>query len=462
MRWRAGLTPAHQVPDSAHTGVASLKAAQVAIIGGGPAGLMAAEVLANGGAQVDLYDAMPSIGRKFLLAGKGGLNLTHAEPAAQFTQRYGAGEPQLLASVGQFGADQVREWAQGLGIATFVGTSSRVFPIEKKAAPLLRAWQKRLREAGVCFHMRHRWTGWNSARSMGFATPAGAIELSPAVVILALGGGSWARLGSDGAWVPWLRDQNVTVAPLKPSNCGFDIAWSEHFRSRFAGHPLKSVRLMFDEDAALPFRRDGECMITDSGIEGGLIYAASARLREHIAATGFARVTLDLLPQHQPDRVLRELRHPRGARSQASHLKSRLGFYGVKAGLLREVLPREGFAEPLRLAAAIKALPLTLIAPRPLDEAISSAGGVCFAALDEHLMLERLPGVFCAGEMLDWEAPTGGYLLTACLATGRAAGLGALAWLARASADGSDPQVCDPAAVGRQDGARLLLDEAAP
>ena len=462
MRRRAGLTPAHQVPDSAHTGVASFKAAQVVIIGGGPAGLMAAEVLASGGAQVDLYDAMPSIGRKFLLAGKGGLNLTHAEPAAQFTQRYGAGEPQLLASIAQFGADQVRAWAQGLGIATFVGTSSRVFPIEKKAAPLLRAWQKRLREAGVRFHMRHRWTGWNSDRGLNFATPAGAIEAAPAVVILALGGGSWARLGSDGAWVPWLRGDNVAVAPLKPSNCGFAIAWSEHFRSRFAGHPLKSVRLMFDEDAAEPFRRVGECMITDSGIEGGLIYAASARLREHIAATGSARVTLDLLPQHEPERVLRELRHPRGARSQASHLKSRLGLYGVKAGLLREALPREGFAEPLRLAAAIKALPLTLIAPRPLDEAISSAGGVCFAALDEHLMLKRLPGVFCAGEMLDWEAPTGGYLLTACLATGRAAGLGALAWLARVSADGPDPQVRDPAVAERQDGARLLLDEAAP
>ena len=423
---------------------------------------MAAEVLSRGGVRVDLYDAMPSIGRKFLLAGKGGLNLTHAEPAAQFLKRYGAGNPQLLARIAQYGADQVRGWATGLGIETFVGTSSRVFPIEKKAAPLLRAWQRRLREAGVNFHMRHRWTGWNSDRGLTFATPAGAIELKPAVVILALGGGSWARLGSDGAWVPWLRDQNVTVAPLKPSNCGFDIAWSEHFRSRFAGHPLKSVRLMFDGDAAEPFRRDGECMITDTGIEGGLIYAASARLREQIAATGSARIELDLLPQHEPDRVLRELQHPRGSRSQASHLKSRLGVSGVKAGLLREALPREGFAEPLRLAAAIKALPLTLIAPRPLDEAISSAGGVSFAALDQHLMLQSLAGVFCAGEMLDWEAPTGGYLLTACLATGRAAGMGALAWLARESAAEPQPAAHGPAVLERDAGEGLAHDQARP
>ena len=441
--------------------MASLKAAPVAIIGGGPAGLMAAEVLSAGGARVDLYDAMPSIARKFLLAGKGGLNLTHAEPAALFMQRYAAGNPQLLASIGQFGADQVRAWAQGLGIETFVGSSSRVFPLEKKAAPLLRAWQKRLREAGVDFHMRHRWTGWNSTRGLGFATPSGAIEVKPALTILALGGGSWARLGSDGGWVPWLRGENVPVASLKPANCGFDIAWSEHFRSRFAGHPLKSVRLLFDEDAGEPFRRDGECMITDAGIEGGLIYAACARLREQIAAKGSASIKLDLLPQHETARVLRELQHPRGARSQASHLKSRLGLSGVKAGLLREALPREGFAEPLRLAAAIKALPLTLVAARPLDEAISSAGGVCFEALDEHLMLRRLPGVFCAGEMLDWEAPTGGYLLTACLATGRAAGLGALAWLARETAGSPCPEARGPAQSERQAGTGLAHHEAA-
>ena len=409
--------------------------ARVAVIGGGPAGLMAAEVLASGGAQVDLYDAMPSIGRKFLLAGKGGLNLTHAEPAALFMQRYGGRNPQLQASLGQFGADAVRTWAAGLGIETFVGTSSRVFPLEKKAAPLLRAWQKRLRDAGVGFHMRHRWTGWGSDAALLFTTPAGTIKLRPDAIVLALGGASWARLGSDGAWVPWLTARQVAVAPLKPANCGFDIAWSAHFNTRFAGHPLKSVRLMFDDGADQAFRRVGECMITETGIEGGLIYAASDRLRERIAATGSALIELDLLPQHAPERVLCELQHPRGARSLASHLKSRLGISGVKAGLLREVLPRDGFAEPSRMAAAIKALPLTLIAPRPLDEAISTAGGVTFAALDGQLMLRNLPGVFCAGEMLDWEAPTGGYLLTACLATGRAAGRGALAWLARDQPD---------------------------
>ncbi len=461
MRRCAGLTSAQQVFDLAPPGVAQHQAAPVAIIGGGPAGLMAAEVLSAGGARVDLYDAMPSIGRKFLLAGKGGLNLTHAEPAALFMQRYAAGNPQLLASIGQFGADQVRAWANGLRIQTFVGTSSRVFPVEKKAAPLLRAWQKRLREAGVRFHMRHRWTGWTVGRNLGFATPAGAIEVIPALTILALGGGSWSRLGSDGAWVPWLLHENVAVAPLKPSNCGFEVAWSEHFKSRFAGHPLKSARLMFDDDGGAPFCRDGECMITDTGIEGGLIYAVSARLREQIAAKGSADIRLDLLPQHEQARVLRELQHPRGARSLANHLKSRLGFHGVKAGLLREVLPREGFADPQRLADAIKALPLTLVAARPLDEAISSAGGVCFEALDEHLMLKGLPGVFCAGEMLDWEAPTGGYLLTACLATGRAAGLGALAWLARETGHKTLPEPCDLAQAERQAGTGLAHHEAA-
>ncbi len=411
--------------------------ARVAVIGGGPAGLMAAEVLSEGGAQVDLYDAMPSIGRKFLLAGKGGLNLTHAEPAALFMQRYGGRNPQLQASLAQFGADAVRIWAVGLGIETFVGSSSRVFPLEKKAAPLLRAWQKRLRDAGVVFHMRHRWTGWDGAGAIAFATPAGAIECRPDAVVLALGGASWARLGSDGAWVPWLAARQVAVAPLKPANCGFDLVWSAHFKTRFAGHPLKSIRLTFDDGAAEPFRRAGECMITETGIEGGLIYAASGRLRERIAVNGSAVIELDLLPQHDAERVLRELRHPRGARSLASHLKSRLGISGVKAGLLRETLPRDGFAEPSRMVAAIKALPLTLAAPRPLDEAISTAGGVTFAALDGQLMLRSLPGVFCAGEMLDWEAPTGGYLLTACLATGRAAGRGALAWLARDKTGGT-------------------------
>lgn len=411
--------------------MADHESVRVAVIGGGPAGLMAAEVLSAGGAQVELYDAMPSIGRKFLLAGRGGLNLTHAEPAALFMQRYGGRNPQLRASLGQFGADAVRSWAAGLGIETFVGTSSRVFPLEKKAAPLLRAWQKRLRDFGVGFHMRHRWTGWDDAATLAFATPAGAIKCRPDAVVLALGGASWARLGSDGAWVPWLAGRQVVVAPLKPANCGFDLLWSTHFKTRFAGHPLKSVRLSFDDGAGEAFRRAGECMITETGIEGGLIYAAADRLRERIAATGSAVIELDLLPQHEPERVLRELRHPRGARSLASHLKSRLGISGVKAGLLREALPREGLAEPSRMAVAIKALPLTLIAPRPLDEAISTAGGVTFAALDGQLMLRNLPGVFCAGEMLDWEAPTGGYLLTACLATGRAAGVGALAWLAR-------------------------------
>ncbi len=302
-----------------------------------------------------------------------------------------------------------------------------------KAAPLLRAWLHRLRAAGVRFHVRHRWLGWDKtdaeAGALRFATPQGERAVRADATVLAPGGGSWPQLGSDGAWVPLLEQRGVDVAALQPTNCGFDIGWSEHFRTRFAGHPVKSVVASFTDATGAVERRQGEFVVTETGVEGSLIYALSARLRDGIAARGSAILHLDLAPGRDLPRLVDELSRPRGARSLSSHLQSRIGLKGVKTGLLREVLPAEDFADPARLAAAIKALPLRLVAPRPLAEAISSAGGVAFEALDDRLMIRQLPGVFCAGEMLDWEAPTGGYLLTACFASGRAAGLGALAWL---------------------------------
>jgi uncharacterized flavoprotein (TIGR03862 family) len=399
------------------------------IIGGGPAGLMAAEVLATAGIAVDLFDAMPSVGRKFLLAGKGGMNITHSEPLEPFLGRYGARREALEPLVRAFGPDALRAWIHDLGIPTFVGSSGRVFPEGMKSAPLLRAWLHRLRELGVRFHVRHRWLGWDEAGALRFATPAGGVRASAPAVILALGGASWAKLGSDGAWVPLLTARGVPIAPLRPANCGFECSWSEHFRTRFAGQPVKPVVLSFTDDRGVEHRRQGELMVTEHGLEGGLIYALSALLREAIAQQGQATIHLDLVPGRTLERLTAELARPRGAASLAKHLKARAGIEGVKAGLVREVLTGAQLDDPAVLARTLKALPLRLTATRPIDEAISSAGGVMFEALEEHLMLRNLPGVFCAGEMLDWEAPTGGYLLTACFASGRAAGLGALAWL---------------------------------
>ena len=420
-------------------------AARVAVIGGGPAGLMAAEVLAQGGVQVDLFDAMPSVGRKFLLAGRGGLNLTHSEPTEKLLLRFAQRRGDLHDAVTAFDGAAVREWAAGLGIATFVGTSGRVFPTDMKAAPLLRAWLHRLRAAGVRVHTRHRWRGWGEDGSLRFTTPTGEVTPTADATVLALGGASWARLGSDGAWAPWLEQRGVDIAPLKPSNCGFDVAptaadrsgWSDHLRRRFAGQPLKTVaaavaprRLAASPQANPSAFVPGEFVITDTGIEGSLVYALSAALRDDLAACGEATLLVDLLPQHTPAQVLAEVRHPRGPRSLSTHLKSRLGLQGPKMALLHELLTPQQLADPAALAAAIQSLPIPLARPRPLDEAISTAGGVRFEALDGRGMLRALPGTFCAGEMLDWEAPTGGYLLTACLATGRAAAQGALQWLA--------------------------------
>ncbi|OHC61385.1 MAG: NAD(FAD)-utilizing dehydrogenase [Rhodocyclales bacterium GWA2_65_19] len=410
---------------------AETKLRRLAVVGGGPAGLMAAEVMSAAGLRVEVFDAMPSVGRKFLLAGRGGLNLTHSEAPDVFLSRYGARRGEIGDWLAEFDPQQLRAWARDLGIETFVGSSGRVFPKEMKAAPLLRAWLHRLRAAGVVFHARHRWCGWTEdGRALRFATPAGDLQVGADATVLALGGGSWARLGSDGAWVPLLLARDVAVQPLRPANCGFDVGWSAHLRQRFAGKPVKTVRAAFVAADGARIERDGEFLVTAQGVEGSLIYALSAQLRDCIEATGSATLLIDLTPGRDLRHLTNDLALPRGRDSLANHLRRHAGIDGVKAALLHEFAADTDLADPARLAALIKALPLRLVAPRPLDEAISSAGGIDFVALDQNQMLRTLPGVFCAGEMLDWEAPTGGYLLTACFASGRAAGRGALRWLA--------------------------------
>ena len=396
----------------------------VAIIGGGPAGLMAAEVISAQGIHVDVYDSMPSLGRKFLMAGKSGLNITHSEPFEQFAARYGKRRKNIEPLLKTFGPDDIRAWVHDLGLETFVGTSGRVVPVGMKASPLLRAWIKRLDASGVTFHLRHKWTGFLADHSLRFETPDGEVTVKPDATVLALGGGSWRRLGSDAAWVPWLRQAGVEVEAFRPSNCGFDVAWSPHFREKFDGYPIKSAILSFGT-----FRQQGEFIITKEGVEGSLIYAASALLRDEIEANGQAVISLDMTPDRSETWLAEKISKPRGSRSMASHLEKSAGIKGVKAGLLREFVSKEDFSNVELLAHAIKHLQIPLIATRPLDEAISSAGGVPCESLDEHLMLRALPGVFCAGEMLDWEAPTGGYLITACMASGLTAGTGVVDWL---------------------------------
>jgi uncharacterized flavoprotein (TIGR03862 family) len=405
------------------------------VIGGGPAGLMAAEVISMAGVEVDVYDAMPSVGRKFLLAGIGGLNLTHSEPFALFLSRYAARAVDVAPWLDALSPDALCEWTHALGIETFVGTSGRVFPTTMKAAPLLRAWLQRLRGQGVRLHVRHRWQGWQSDGALQFATPTRTATASPRATVLACGGASWPRLGSDAAWVPWLAERDVGISPLRPANCGFDAAgrtgtgWSEHLQQQFAGAPLKNVRLSFQSHAGEAFSRVGECVLTRTGVEGSLIYAASAMIRDDIAARGSATVMLNLLPQRDAAWVDREVASPRGRRSLATHLE-RLGIKGVKRALLNELLTKAELADPVALARAITALPVVLNVARPIAEAISTAGGVRLEDLTSDLMCKAAPGVFCAGEMLDWEAPTGGYLLTATMASGRIAGQGVLRWLA--------------------------------
>ena len=402
----------------------------VAIIGGGPAGLMAAEVAQAAGLSVAVFDAKGSVGRKFLIAGKGGLNLTHAEPRLGFDARYRERQAEVAAWLDEFDGDALRAWARGLGVDTYVGSSDRVFPLDRKAAPLLRGWVRRLRASGVQFHMHHRWVGWSDDDALQFETPGGTVQARPRATVLALGGGSWPQLGSDGQWAGTLADRGVDVAPLKPSNCGFDIDWTPHFVQRHAGAPLKPVVAHWTDEAGDAHSLQGECVATETGIEGSLVYALSPMLRESIERDGQATLHLDLAPGRTRERLQLELSRPRGKRSRSEHLRRQAGIDGVKGALLHEVLALADFDDPARVASTIKRLPLVLRRARPMAEAISTAGGVRLEALDDRLMLASMPGVFCAGEMLDWEAPTGGYLLTACFASGVRAGRGAVEWLA--------------------------------
>ena len=403
----------------------------IAIIGGGPAGLMAAERLLSAGRQVTLFEAKGSPGRKFLIAGKGGLNLTHGEPRPQFDQRYRERAGQVGHWLDRFDGPALRQWAAGLGVDTYVGSSGRVFPDDRKAAPLLRGWVRRLKEQGLVLRVNHRWLGWQADGRLRLAGPEGELAVRANAVILATGGGSWPQLGSDGQWVAPLRQAGVEVAELQPANCGFDVAWSEHFIQRQAGAPLKPVIAHWHDLQGQPQQLQGECVVSQAGIEGSLIYALSADLRQAVQRDGQALLELDLVPGRSLERLRKDLDAPRRGRSFSEHLRRQAGIGGVKAALLYEILGRGAGDDLDAVARTLKRLPLTLRAARPLAEAISSAGGVRLEGLDQALMLNRLDGVFCAGEMLDWEAPTGGYLLTACFASGLVAAEGALAWLAR-------------------------------
>jgi uncharacterized flavoprotein (TIGR03862 family) len=403
----------------------------LAIVGGGPAGLMAAEAAVTAGIRVDLYDAMGSVGRKFLLAGKGGLNLTHAEPLEKFVERYGDRRDEVTCWLKVFDADALRAWARDLDVETFVGSSGRVFPSDLKAAPLLRRWLKRLRESGVRFHMHHRWLGWQSDGALRFDTPDGERSVHANALVLACGGGSWPKLGSDGAWVQTMLEAGVDIVPLQPANCGFELSWSEHLRTRFAGSPIRPVIARWTDRHGVEHSRQGEFVLSEYGIEGSLVYAIGAELREQIAEGGEALLRLDLAPGYSLGALTERLAAPRGKHSIGDWLRRRAGLDAAKCALIFELSDKQTLANPQSLAARIKSLPLHLRAPRPLAEAISTAGGVRLEALDDALMLRRHPGVFCAGEMLDWEAPTGGYLLTASMVSGLIAGRGAAQWLRR-------------------------------
>ena len=400
----------------------------VAIIGAGPAGLMAAEVLARGGENVTIYDAMPSAGRKFLMAGRGGLNLTHSEALPDFMTRYGAAMPRLAPAIEAFPPDALRAWSEALGQPTFVGSSGRVFPQAFKASPLLRAWLRRLDAMGVRLMLRHRWTGWNGDGHLLFQTPGGQFTVEARATVLALGGGSWPRLGSDGAWVETLAARDVTISPLRSANCGFTIAWSEIFRNRFEGHPLKGIALSFG-----PQTVRGEAVVTRMGIEGGAVYALSVPLRERIIATGEATLNVALRPDLEKSDLIARLLAPKGKQSVSNWLRKAAHLSPVAIGMLQEAAITSGTSlsslSPATLAGLINAVPIRLNGIAPIARAISSAGGIAFDELDADFMIRRLPGVFAAGEMLDWEAPTGGYLLQASFATGAAAGTGALKWL---------------------------------
>jgi uncharacterized flavoprotein (TIGR03862 family) len=401
---------------------------EVAVIGAGPAGLMAAEVLAQGGAGVTVYDAMPSAGRKFLMAGRGGLNLTHSEPLPEFLTRYGKAMPQLAAAITAFPPDALREWSEALGQPTFVGSSGRVFPEAFKASPLLRAWLRRLDSMGVQLKLRHRWIGWDHEGQLSFQTPEGKRAVDAHATVLALGGASWPRLGSDGAWAQILAARGVTISPLKPANCGFTVAWSDIFRDRFEGQPLKGVALSIGEHSVR-----GEAVITRAGIEGGAIYALSADLREAILSSGQATLRIALRPDLDINDLVARLSAPRSKQSFSNWLRKAAHISPVGIGLLQEAAIASGVSlsslSPASLAERINAVPIQLNGIAPIARAISTAGGISFDELDTDFMIRPLPGTFAAGEMLDWEAPTGGYLLQAAFATGAAAGRGVLKYL---------------------------------
>ncbi|QNN69727.1 TIGR03862 family flavoprotein [Thermomonas carbonis] len=409
-------------PESSHP-------ARLAIIGGGPAGLMAADAACAAGIDVHVFEAKGSVGRKFLIAGKGGLNLTHSEPRPTFDARYRERAPEIGTWLDEFDADALRDWARGFGVETYIGSSGRVFPRDRKAAPLLRAWVRRLRDAGVHFHVQHRWLGWNDVGALRFDTPDGETSFVAEAVVLALGGGSWPQLGSDGTWVETLGMRGIDIAPLQPANCGFDIGWSDFLSSKHAGAPLKPVVAHWRDATGVQHALQGECVLTETGIEGSLIYAIAADLRDAIARDGEAMLHLDLVPGRTLQRLQQDLGKSRNGRSLGEHLRRQAGIDGAKSALLHEVLDKPALQDMARVAGTLKRLPLRLLRPRPMAETISTAGGVRLEALDDALMLRGAPGVFCAGEMLDWEAPTGGYLLTACFASGLRAGRGAATWL---------------------------------
>ncbi len=400
---------------------------QAAVIGAGPAGLMAAEALAQGGAGVTVYDAMPSAGRKFLMAGRGGLNLTHSEPLPAFLGRYREAAPKIASVISAFPPDALRAWSEALGQPTFVGSSGRVFPKAFKASPLLRAWLRRLDSQGVRFAFRHRWAGWDDDGRLRFQTPDGERTVEAHATVLALGGASWPRLGSDGSWVELLAAKGVTVSPLRPANSGFAVEWSAIFKDRFEGQPLKGVAFKFGAQAIR-----GEAIVTRNGIEGGAIYALSADLREAIAKSGEAILQVGLRPDLGSKELTSKLSTPRGKQSLSNFLRKAVNLSPVAIGLLQEAAAGKLAAlPPDALAGLINAVPIRLTGTAPIARAISTAGGIAFDELDENFMLRRMPGVFAAGEMLDWEAPTGGYLLQASFATGLAAGKGAVAWLSK-------------------------------
>ncbi|WVT76909.1 TIGR03862 family flavoprotein (plasmid) [Sinorhizobium chiapasense] len=398
---------------------------QIAVIGGGPSGLMAADMLAERGHSVTVYDAMPTVARKFLLAGKSGLNITHSEPYAVFAERFGKASPRLRAALDAFTPDDIRQWAAALGTKTFVGSSGRVFPEVMKASPLLRAWLKSLEDRGVRILTRHRWTGFEG-NELAFDTPDDKKLVSADATLLALGGASYPRLGSDAIWLPWMEERGIAVASFQPANCGFDVDWSETFRDRFAGAALKGVTAT-SEAGTVP----GEFVVSMSGIEGSLVYAHAAALRDRLVGGERADLVVDLAPGRTAERLAKDLGRFDSKTSFANRLRKGAGLEGAKAALLRELAPEAARMSPPDLVAMIKALPIPLRCPRPIAEAISSAGGVMWDSIDDGYMLKALPGTFVAGEMIDWEAPTGGYLLTACFATGRAAARGIDRWLAQ-------------------------------